>query len=251
MRRALLVLGSILLALSLPPLLLMAREVLIGWSVARQYSAHGIKGVGPEMHGGALSAEIGGHRVALSDDQPYSHEPFKTEESQRGPGVVQVLVDGQAVSAPVAATVRRTFKDANRYWGFVYLFRLTDRSGPERLVVAQNLGEQGYRTISVFADGRVVEDSFEYAERCAPPLRAALIRYVVNHPSGYCSDLLQVWPSLWYPVLYPWMSGVAGATLLLLGMFRARARPTVREAMDSPDRAAAPLPRSLERGDLQ
>jgi hypothetical protein len=172
------------------------------------------------MHGGAISAEIGGQRVELSDDQPFTREPFKTEESQRGPGVVQVLVNGRAISTPVAATVRRAQKDANRYWGFVYLFRLTDRHGPERLVVAQNLGREGYRTISVFADGRVVQDSFQYGERCNPPLRALLIRYVVPHPSGNCSDLMQVWPSIWYPVLYPWMSGAVGALLVLSGIFR-------------------------------
>ena len=233
MRRSLLSLGSILVVLSGPPLLLMAREVVVGFTVARRYSIHRVEDVASEMEGGALSAELGGQRVELSDDQPFTGELFKTETSQRGPGVVQVLVNGRAVSAPVAATVRRAHKDANRYWGFVYLFRLTDRHGPERLVVAQNLGRERYRTISVFADGRVVEDSFEYAERCNPPLRAALIRSVVSHPSGYCSDLMQVWPSIWYPVLYPWMSGVVGATLVLLGIFRSGSRPRGTETPDA------------------
>jgi hypothetical protein len=222
--RTSLVVGSILLLLSSPPLLLMAREVIVGFTVARQYSMSEIKAIGPEMSGGALSAELGGQRVELTDDQPLAREPFKTEESQRAPGVVRVLVNGRAVSTPVAATVRRTQKDANRYWGFVYLFKLTDRHGPERLVVAQNLGHGRYRTISVFADGRMVEDSFDYGERCNPPLRAALIGYVVPHPSGYCSDLMQVWPTLWYPVLYPWVSGAGGAILCLLGILGTRSR---------------------------
>jgi hypothetical protein len=217
-----LTLGSILLLVSSPPLFLMAREVVIGSAVDRQYAIHRITGVGRDTEGGGLSAEIGNQRVELSDDQPFRREPFKTEQSQRGPGVVQVLVNGRAVSTPVAATIRRSQKDANRYWGFVYLFRLTERGGPERLVVAQNLGRGQHRTISVFADGRVVEDSFEYRERCHPPVRAAMIRSVVGHPIGYCSDLLQVWPSIFYPVLYPWVSGAVGAMLVLLGIFRGR-----------------------------
>src|SRR5918998_1473827 len=73
-----LTLGAILLVLSSPPLVLMAREVILGLTVARQYSIDGIRGVGPDMEGGALSAELGGHRVELSDDQPFAREPFRT-----------------------------------------------------------------------------------------------------------------------------------------------------------------------------
>jgi hypothetical protein len=146
-------------------------------------------------------------RVELSDDQPFAREPFKTEKSQRASGLVQVFVDGRSISTPVVATIRLTRRDANRYWGFVYFMKLIDRQGPDRLVVAQNLGGGQYRTVSVFADGQVVVDTFEYAARCNPPVRAALIRFVVPHPSGFCSDVRQVWPSIWYPVLYPWLSG--------------------------------------------
>jgi hypothetical protein len=217
--RASTAIGLLLLGLSTPPLLLMGREVIIGTAVRSQYDIESL----PNSRDGqasALSGELGGHRVELTDDQPRTREPFKTEESQRAPGFVQVIVDGRPVFSPVAATIRLTHSDANRYWGFVYLLKLTERRGPERLVVAQNLGRNRYRTISVFADGRVVEDTFAYAERCSPPIRAAVIRYVVPHPSGFCSDLMQVWPTIWYPLLYPWLSGALGVVLLLLRLLR-------------------------------
>jgi hypothetical protein len=47
-----------------------------------------------------------------------------------------------------------------------------------------------------------------------------VIRYVVPHPSGFCSDLMQVWPTIWYPLLYPWLSGALGVVLLLLRLLR-------------------------------
>jgi hypothetical protein len=162
------------------------------------------------MEGGALRAEIGGHLVELVDNHRLvPDEPFKVNDA-REPGSVSIHVDGHAVSTPVTAVVRLHRRDANRYWGYVYLMRLVDREGPERLVVAQNLGQGEYRTVSVFADGKVIEDRFRYGARCSPPVRAMLIRSVVPHPSGYCSDVMHVWPSLFYPILYPWFSGFVG-----------------------------------------
>ena len=215
--------GIILVVVSSYPLLLMAREVIVGYRVSQRYAVEAIRGQGQLSAAGSLSAELGGHRVELRDDQlPYAREPFKTDEGQRSIGLVRVLVDGRAVSSPVTAVIRRADMDANRYWGYVYLQRLNDLRGPERLVVAQSLGLARYRTISVFADGTVIEDAFEYSARCSPPVRALLIRSVVPHPSGYCSDVLQVWPSIWYPILYPLLSGALGIVLLLIDVIRSR-----------------------------
>ena len=184
--------------------------MVIGWVVTARYAVEGIVSSEKGMEGGALRTEIGGHIVELVDDRPVApDEPFKINDA-REPGSVSIRVDGREVSTPVKAIVRLHRRDANRYWGYVYLGRLVDREGPERLVVAQNLGQGEYRTVSVFADGNIVEDKFSYGARCSPPVRAELIRSVVPHPSGYCSDVMQVWPSLFYPILYPWFSGLMG-----------------------------------------
>lgn len=206
--------GVGLLALSAPSLILWGREMWIGSAVSARYSVMPIVGADKESAGGALRGEIDGHTVELLDDQPVkSHEPFKVDDA-RAEGVVRIVVDGQVRSKPVAATIRLHSRDANRHFGYVNLQRLLDREGPERLIVAENLGLDGYRVVSVFPDGRVVEDQFRYDERCSPPVRALSIRAVVPHPSGYCSDAMQVWPTIFYPILYPIVS--AGVGLLLL-----------------------------------
>lgn len=90
----------------------------------------------------------------------------------------------------------------------------------DRLVVAQAIGPDRYRTLSVAMDGAVTEDRFAYPERCSPSIRADLIRNVVPHPIGYCSDVLAVWPSFVYPVLYPWISGFLGVVFVAIGGVR-------------------------------
>ena len=212
--KTLLLVGALLVTVSGPSLALMAREFWIGSQVADRYSVDRIISREKGMEGGAIRDEIHGHVLALEDDQP-----FNEAGDVQVDGPVRILVDGRDYSSPASARIRLAWRDANRYWGFVYLMRLIDReTGAESLVVAQNLGTEGYRTVSVSADGRVLEDRFGYAGRCNPPIRAVLIRSVVPHPSGYCSDVLQVWPSILYPVLYPWVSGALGLACLAAGV---------------------------------
>lgn len=222
--RALLITALVLLGSSAPPLLLMGREVAVGSDVTGRYSIEEVVSSAKGMEGPGLRAEIGRHVVELVDDQPIVPEqPFKVNDA-REPGNVSIHVDGRAVSTPARAIVRLHRRDANRYWGYVRLIRVVDRDGPEGLVVAQHLGQGEFRTVSVFADGIVAEDKFQYGARCSPPVRALLIRSVVPHPSGYCSDLMHGWPSLFYPILYPWFSGVLGLVSLGFAGFLWRRR---------------------------
>ena len=139
---------------------------------------------------------------------------------------MRIIVDGRDYSVPVEANARPSFRDANRYHGYVSLKRLIDRSsGKSSIVVAQALGappghpyserDQRYRLVTVAADGRVKEETFTYAQRGTPAVRALLMDYVVPHPVGFHDDLMQVWPTLWYPLLYPWLSGLVGAIMVI------------------------------------
>jgi hypothetical protein len=202
--------GLGLLVVSAPPLIFMARELIVGASVERRYSVDPLLVASRGMVHGSVRATIGGHTVALTDDQGKRPEEPHDFSDPRDEGQIGILVDGRLVTAPVRTKIRLNRRDADRYWGYVNLVRLKDREGPERLVVAQNLGHGHYQTASVFGDGTVVEDKFAYGEWCSPPVRAMLIRGVVSVPIGYCSGVMQVWPSVFYPILYPWFSGVLG-----------------------------------------
>ena len=208
--RTLFAIGLGLLAVSAPPLILMVRELVVGASVERRYSVDPLLVASKGMVHGSVRATIGGHTVALTDDQGRRPEEPHDFSDPRDEGQISILVDGSLVASPVRTKIRLNRRDADRYWGYVNLMRLTDREGPDRLVVAQHLGHGQYQTTSVFGDGTVVEDKFAYGERCSPPVRTMLIRGVVGVPIGYCSGVMQVWPSVFYPIMYPWFSGVLG-----------------------------------------
>jgi hypothetical protein len=218
------VIGLGLLVVSAPPLILMARELIVGASVERRYSVDRLLVASQGMVHGSVRATIGGHAVALTDDQEKRPEKPHDFSDPRDEGRISILVDGRMVTAPVRSKIRLNRRDAERYRD-VNLIRLNDREGPDRLVVAQNLGHGQYRTTSVFGDGTVVDDQFAYGEWCSPPVRAMLIRGVASVPIGYCSGVMQVWPSVFYPILYPWFSGALGCGITAFAAWAWLRRP--------------------------
>jgi hypothetical protein len=212
--------GILLLAVSIPPLFLMFREMAIGAGVRAQYLVDDPPVV--DKRGRPLetaSLDIGAHRVELLDDQPVKvHEPFKADQDLSEVGKVQIVIDGKPYAQPAVTRIRLLDRGVNRFWGVITLFTVSESGGSSRAVVAQNLGDNKFRTVSVFADGRIVEDRFEYGDRCHPSIRAALIRPVASHPIGFCSDVMTVYPSIAFPLAYPFLSGVAGLGLTILGL---------------------------------
>jgi hypothetical protein len=225
--KTLLTTGTLLLAISARPLFLMARELVVGLRVETRYSIQRIPTDRRGMVSDAIEAEIQGHWVRLTDDQPASED-----RSARVVGRVRITIDGRDFSHTAPVTIRPGFTDDNRYWGYVHLTKVIDHlQGQPELIVAQNLGREEYRVLLLTADGRVREDTFNYSDRCSPPVRALQIRYVVPHPSGYCSDVMQGWPSLLYPILFPWTSGAIGLLCTAAGLRSVfRGRRKAREA---------------------
>lgn len=214
--RKFLIAGAILVAISIPPVARMAREVVTSVTADHRYSVEHL--TSRESTGGALRAEIGGHVVALEDDQP-----FDPSREARVDGVVRILVDGRDYSANSRVEIRLESRDANRYWGYVYLTKLIDhRRDLQHLVVAQNV-EGRFRTLTVSADGSVVEDQFDYDERCERPVRVLLIQSVVPSPIGRCFGTMHPLPSMVYPVVYPWITAALGLTWVTQG-FREKLR---------------------------
>jgi hypothetical protein len=201
--------GLLLLVWSARPLFLMAREVVIGTQVARHYAW--VPSAVSNIDTG-LQLTLGSHQVELRDDTPPT-----SDHSLSVDGAIQVLIDGHEYSPFGNGRIRPAFDTPNRYHGSAFLARLTNKAvGREYLVVAQS-SRAGYRILWVDSDGRATEDRFGYDEVCAVPVRAMIVRFVTSHPIGYCSDIMQSWPSLLFPILYPWTAGVMGLVLTVCG----------------------------------
>jgi len=215
--RGLFWIGGLLLAASAYPLLLMAREVATGLSVAARYSFKPVYD--------SQRASLGMHQVSLLDDAPESSDP-----SARIRGVVRIVIDGRVFTTVSNVEIRPSFKDANRYHGSLALVRFENLRSEAHVAIVANaavdpavprLPNGGYnfdylrfRLITLDADGRVNDETFFRKDRGSPAVRAALARFVSPSPMGFYSDLMMVWPSLLYPIAFPSASGLVGGVCI-------------------------------------
>ena len=210
------------------PLLLMAREVWTGSYVGFRYRLKATYD--------SQMATLGAHRVSLVDDYPISPDPLA-----RVRGTVRILIDDREYSVADDVEIRPHFQDANRYHGFLGIVSFTDRfNGESHVAVTENLGvDPGrprlprggfdfqylrFRVIILDSDGHIREETFLYKDRGRPPIRAALARFVSSAPMGFHSDLMMVWPTLLYPLLFPWASALVGFVCLAVATILLRAR---------------------------
>jgi hypothetical protein len=238
-RSWLLWMGAFLLVVSAYPMALMTREVITGDSVRARYRFKRIYE--------SQSATVGRHQVAVVDNAPKS-----SDASERIRGAGQILVDNRVYAIVNDVEIRPSFTDANRYHGFVALVRFENVIGGDaHVAVVVNAGldpmaprrpNGGYdfeylrfRVIMVDSEGRVSDETFFRKDRGSPPLRAALARFVSPTPMGYYSDLMMVWPSVVYPVAFPWTSGVVGTICLLLAVRMRRGRFSSRSVPQNAD----------------
>lgn len=212
--------GIVLFIFSLPPLALMAREYYVSRQVDHRYDLIDV----PVGVPGTLELTHGRHVIRVSDDAGAS-----SNHLSRANGLVKIEIDGRDYSSDTIVPIRPFWNDENRYWGFVHIQKVRDsQENRDYVVISERLGAAEYRLLWVPDDGDTVVDSFQYRDRCAPAVRAMLIRGVTPHPSGYCSDVLQTWPTVFVPLLYPWVSGGLGVVLMATGLFRLRLRANNR-----------------------
>ncbi|MGM8216431.1 hypothetical protein ACLIA0_12750 [Bacillaceae bacterium W0354] len=143
---------------------------------------------------------------------------------------VELFIDKKNYAEPVQLEIRPAFLDNNRYHGYLGMLKLTNNStNEEELVIIQRLFGEPFSTeekdfkwkvIFINKEGEVKTDIFTRDEIDSPAYRKDLINKATVSPFalGYKSNLLHSYPSLFYPILYPFGSMGLGIIFLVLGI---------------------------------
>ncbi len=222
MRSWLLAGGAILAILSMPTLVLQAYEAFLNY---RAYARYNI-----ELLPAEKAAEIGGNHVVIKASS--LHQEARSI-NQIAP--VSVIINGHDYSARREAEFTQGVDTPARYYRDVALAMLADRDDDNKkcLAIVEGWGSLSsqswsYRILLV-GESRIKQEQFSYKERDVPSYRVPLIR-LVGPPVGFHFDLLQLWPTWWYPILYPWVMFLIGAVAIFAGAYRARHRHHLRRA---------------------
>lgn len=180
-----------------------------------------------------------GQRVTLSDKFKMSKKTYDSDSFDKTKlGIVNININGRDYTHSSQVEIRIEVDDANRYWMQVMVAEITDKTeNKTRLAVLQSypradfdnfasydLNNMKCRILFVDANGKVEEDVFRFGDRADPIYRALLAYYVAPEPLGLTSQVFQYWPTVFYPLLYPFVTGILGLILTVKGVRARRKR---------------------------
>lgn len=151
---------------------------------------------------------------------------------------VHIIIQGVNYAEPIHLEIRPNYLDNNRFHGFLGMLKMTNRSTKEEyLVIIQRLFEDftsekdfKWKVISINKEGLVKTDIFTRDTLHSPAYRKDLVtkETVSPYTLGYKSNSLSFYPSLFYPILYPFGTMGIGMISLMIGIkIRKRTRKSL------------------------
>ncbi|OOG89990.1 hypothetical protein [Bacillus pseudomycoides] len=116
----------------------------------------------------------------------------------------------------------------SRYFSWLDIVMVTDRlTGEKQINIVQRLTDDNYpmedrewKIITISQDNNVREKVLKYSGRSDNKLGVKLIDFSGTSlmSMGYYSDITKGYPSLFFPLLYPILTGMVGAVLLIISL---------------------------------
>lgn len=210
--------GVLLTVVSIVPVVQMVRETVFLERGERRYR---------ELSQRELPIAFAGRTVQIIDSLP--RRPYSEAEE---PGLVTIAVDAVPVAQPRHAMIRPGRSDLGRYHRWINAAVFQDRrTGTATLWIGRRIGAEGpepeaYEILTLGDGGAMSVRQVPHRARASEYRLFRIIHGMGgSSPSAYPWSLLNVWPSLFVPFLYPWAAFAVGVVLLVSGgVKRARMR---------------------------
>ncbi len=228
---AVLAMSLFLIAISFKPMSMMIRETWIGLEMTNRYQIdHAYVSDGFPDILDMKEIEVNGMKIEIIEtdtgqDAPQSYWD-KLEQVPGGDIVtVQLKLDGVSIAEPTEMWLSNRSR-GSRYFSWLDVLTVRDRkTGEDFVAIVQRLTdddglmeERAWRIVAIKSDGTWNETNLTYHERSDNPLGVRLV--AVSGTSlmamGYYSDILNVYPSLFFPLLYPWATSAIGFILIVI-----------------------------------
>lgn len=234
----LILVGAILICVSSYPAFLHSRELLLADQAKQQFQLR---------------------RLDILVDEPFlwKNQLILVPRTSLGAQCISIKVGSQEFTLTHQLPLEEEEKDVFlRHHRQLALLELADaeRNTCELVIVTRSgegfPGETDkleYGLIVLGADGALRRENFRYADRGNPVYRKILAEVVTSFAIGFHCDDLTAWPSLWYPIVYPWGFIIVGVLLLTWGGIGAIVRITSRSTAIGTQGALSQHDRERER----
>lgn len=233
--------GAVLFLLSSFTLFLLAREAIINNSIVNRYELMTVNNQNEYSDGLDSSiVEVNGYEIEIIEQPTGRKETLPEHELQFGelPREIikaQIVVNGKKIAEPYEIKLAARM-DHTRYFRYLEILTVYDKRKKEErvaILVTTQLDEIGRTDAGwdiLWLDGdNVTKENFTLQKR-GNHLAARMINYaaLTNMSFGYYSDIAHYYPSLAYPIFYPFGTGAAGLALMIVGFFKSRQMKTAK-----------------------
>jgi hypothetical protein len=142
---------------------------------------------------------------------------------------IEIIVNGRSFQNTKPITLHPSDLEADRYsneFGMLLVKEISTKQ--ESLLMIQRFGkdwsvkESRWKFLWVSKDGQTKVETFDNEQRKDVPYRTAFINEALITPTllGYKSDDALYYPSIFVPLLYPWVTTLLGLFLTIFGAVR-------------------------------
>lgn len=217
-----------LLAISFSPLFNYIREYMISDQINQRYEInHAEKGYNT-LNVQELTVDDKHIKIEEESTGRTAELTLWDEEENVPPGdivKVQFLLNGQKISTADEIWLSNRER-GSRYFSWIDILTVKDRmTGEKEINIVQRLTDDSqtmekrkWKIITISHDGSIEEKVLSYAQRSDNHLGVKLIEFSGTSlmGMGFYSDITKSYPSVFFPLIYPFLTGVLGIFLFII-----------------------------------
>lgn len=206
---------------------MMFREGITDMNIEKKNSITPIFGYGePQYIDELQNISIDGNYIEFIEETESKILPMQYEKAQGIQFVkIHIKINGKEFSNadPIILSSNRGIQ---RYYSWLEILRVNNKIAIIQRIANENgtdiLKEQKWKIIWIDEQNNVTEEKLNHKNRAENPLAVKLINtsYVTPRPMGYYSDLLEVYPTIFYPIIYPIFILLIGISLIIISFFK-------------------------------
>ncbi|NBI27498.1 hypothetical protein [Chengkuizengella marina] len=225
--------GLLLITISINPIFLMLREMYIDNDINRTYvikHADNVQGFPTIIQTNELI--INNHHIKLIEENTGRLAPLTPwdidEHVEAGEIIkLQIELNGKLITDSSEIWLSNRNR-GSRYFSWIDILTVKNlKSNEIKTAIVQRLTDNNekmedrqWRIIHVNEKGEWREEVFGYQDRSEYKLGVKLVNFsnTALMSMGYYSDILKGWPTIFFPIIYPWISSAVGILLIFMSM---------------------------------
>lgn len=233
MRKNLFMISLILFVISALPLFQMVRERVTTWKLDNRYTIEQAYAQGFLTHNDVSEIVVNGHLIEIVEEKTGEKGTLTYWDENEGvkPGDIVKLhlsIDNKEVTTTDEIWLSNRDR-GGRYYSWLDILTVNDDIAIVQRLTDDNgaMEDRRWKIIWIDEKGKLTEDQISYYDRSENPLAVRLIN--ISSTSlmgmGYYSDILFTYPTIFFPLMFPWGTGLFSILFFIIAFLQRKKSP--------------------------